>query len=68
MELAAQYASEPHYLALDMAGLLNEAAEDLTRLNPTSPDPAALHGRFLGWIRHVTGARSPIRSLGHFEC
>ncbi|WFE42251.1 flavin reductase [Micromonospora sp. WMMD998] len=67
LELTAEYAGEPQYLALDMAGLLNEATEDMTGLCPAPPDPLALYGRFLGWVRHLTVYRSRIRNLGHIE-
>ncbi|MFI2710848.1 flavin reductase [Micromonospora sp. NPDC018662] len=58
VELAADYFGETTWLAVDMAELLNEATADLTRLCPNPPDPVALYGRFLGWVRRLTVDRS----------
>ncbi|WFE40752.1 flavin reductase [Micromonospora sp. WMMD998] len=64
-ELAADYTGEARWLAVDMAGLLTEATADLTRLYPNPPDPEALHGRFLGWVRRLAATRrQPFRDLG----
>ncbi|MFI2710255.1 flavin reductase [Micromonospora sp. NPDC018662] len=65
LELAAQYAGEPKWLAVDMAELLHEAIADLTRLNAEPPDGVAMYGRFLGWVRHLAVSRA--RNAGHFR-
>lgn len=57
-ELAADYAGETKWLAVDLADLLTEATADLTGLCPEPPDPAALYARFLGWVRHLAGNRA----------
>ncbi|WP_089157436.1 hypothetical protein [Micromonospora sp. NBS 11-29] len=64
LELAAQYAGEPRWLAVDMAELLHEAIADLTRLNAEPPAGVAMYGRFLGWVRHLAVNRA--RNAGHF--
>ncbi|WP_089155885.1 hypothetical protein [Micromonospora sp. NBS 11-29] len=64
-ELAADYAGEMVWLAVDMAELLHEASADLTRLCPNPPDSVALYGRFLGWVRRliVDRTRATFRPL-----
>ncbi|MGC4793661.1 flavin reductase [Micromonospora saelicesensis] len=64
VELAAEYADEPRLLAVDMADCLGEATRDLCGLYPRPPEPVAMYGRFLGWVRHLAVNR--FRNSGHW--
>ncbi|WP_407951716.1 SAM-dependent methyltransferase [Plantactinospora veratri] len=48
--LAVEYAADPVALHVYLATVLQEAIDDLCRLNPQpGPDPAAMYVRFLAW-------------------
>ncbi|MBE1485448.1 hypothetical protein [Plantactinospora soyae] len=50
--LPLDYYDSPTALHVYLATLLQEAVEDLTRLNPDpGPDPQRMHARFLGWVK-----------------
>lgn len=53
LELVRDYQDARRDLAVDLAALLREAIEDLTRVCPDPPDTAVLYCRFLGWLRSV---------------
>ncbi|MEV0725637.1 flavin reductase [Micromonospora purpureochromogenes] len=53
LRLVEEYAGQRRHLAVDLADLLREATADLTRICPRPPDPVAIYGRFLGWLRQV---------------
>ncbi|MFC6020511.1 hypothetical protein ACFP2T_30615 [Plantactinospora solaniradicis] len=50
--LSVEFATDPTGLSCYLAGQLQAAMADLSDLNPDpGPDPAALHARFLAWVR-----------------
>ncbi|MGI5213985.1 hypothetical protein [Plantactinospora sp. CA-290183] len=50
--LSVDFVTDPTGLAVYLAAQLQDALADLTALNPDpGPDPAALHARFLAWVR-----------------
>lgn len=53
VELVADYEHDRRHLAVDLAALMRQATDDLTRLYSGPPDPAEMHIRFLGWLRSV---------------
>nr|WP_228531726.1 flavin reductase [Micromonospora sp. ANENR4] len=53
VELVADYKHDRRNLAVDLAALMRQATDDLTRLYSEPPDPAEMHTRFLGWLRSV---------------
>ncbi|MBQ1017744.1 flavin reductase [Micromonospora sp. D93] len=63
-KLVEEYADDPKLLAMDMASCMVEAGIDLAELMPERPDPVALYGRFMGFVRHLAVNRH--RNAGHF--
>jgi hypothetical protein len=50
--LTVDFVADPTGLAVYLAAQLQDAIVDLAALNSNpGPDPAALHGRFLAWVR-----------------
>lgn len=66
--LPIEYADDPTALHVYLATMLQDAIDDLARLNPHSaPEPTELHHRFLGWARprlRLVGAYDPVSPEG----
>ncbi|MEH0935237.1 flavin reductase [Micromonospora psammae] len=62
LNLLVEYHGDRKTMALDLAGLMSEASEDLTRICPKPPDPMDLYPRFLGWAR-----RGAPPNVGYFD-
>lgn len=62
--LVIEYAADPVALHVYLGTVLQDAIDDLYRLNPQpGPDPAAMYARFLAWARprrRMIGAYSPV--------
>ncbi|MFC6019466.1 class I SAM-dependent methyltransferase [Plantactinospora solaniradicis] len=62
--LTIEYAADPVALHVYLGTVLQDAIDDLYRLNPQpGPDPAAMYARFLAWARprlRMIGAYSPV--------
>ncbi|GAA3772198.1 hypothetical protein GCM10022225_69430 [Plantactinospora mayteni] len=62
--LTVEYSADPVGLHVYLATMLQDAVDDLYRLNPQpGPDPAAMYARFLAWARprlRLAGSYSPL--------
>ncbi|MFY1687803.1 SAM-dependent methyltransferase [Plantactinospora sp. WMMB782] len=62
--LAVEYSADPVALHVYLATVLQDAVDDLYRLNPEpGPDPAAMYARFLAWAAprlRLAGSYSPV--------